>query len=30
MTEVRIREKIMENPYGKGELVGFENWFCGF
>ena len=25
MTEVRIREKIMENPYGKGALIGFEN-----
>ena len=25
MTETRIREKIMEKPYGKGALVGFEN-----
>ena len=25
MTETKIREKILANPYGKGALVGFEN-----
>ena len=26
MTEAKIREKIFANPYGKGALVGFENY----